>query len=62
VAGHALREGTSTYQPDDERDACYFLHHCDFLFASGAPLQFLRICTDEPLCSKQTLSISVFVG
>jgi hypothetical protein len=58
----ALREGTSTYQPEDERHDCYFLHHCDFLFASGPPLQFLRVCSAEPLCSKQTLSISAFIG
>jgi len=28
----ALREGTSPYQPEGERDACYFLHHCHFPF------------------------------
>jgi hypothetical protein len=57
----ALREGTSAYQPEDERHDCYFLHHCDFLFASGAPLQFLRICTADRF-AQQTLSISVFIG
>src|ERR1700751_4966575 len=36
-----LREGTSTYQPEDERHDCYFLHHCDSPFASSTPLQFL---------------------
>jgi hypothetical protein len=58
----ALGEGTSAYQSEGERDACYFLHHCDFLFASGAPSQFLRIRTAEPLCSKHTLPVSVLIG
>src|SRR6267143_2400764 len=31
-----LAESAPSKQPEGERDACYFLHHCDFVFASGA--------------------------
>jgi hypothetical protein len=58
----ALREGTSAYQSEGERDACYFLRHCDFLSTSSAPSQFLRIRIAEPLCSKHTLPVSVLIG